>query len=93
MHIGADLERQQKDIKKLKCALLCPDYQQNQQQIYNCLLIHFDSDIIIPTVVSFEEELEDKSYELLFTTVPVHATRGFTCLLYTSRRQMNSACS
>ena len=81
MHIGADLERQQKDIKKLKCALLCPDYQQNQQQIYNCLLIHFDSDIIIPTVVSFEEELEDKSYELLFTTVPVHANQGFTILL------------
>ena len=81
MHIGADLERQQKDIKKLKCALLCPDYQQNQSQIYNCLLIHFDSDILIPTVVSFEEELTDKSYELLFTTVPVHQNRGFTVML------------
>ncbi len=29
----------------------------------------------------FEEELEDKSYELLFTTVPVHANQGFTILL------------
>ncbi len=51
--IGADLERQQKDIKEVEMRAALSDYQQNQQQIYNCLLIHFDSDIIIPTVVSF----------------------------------------
>lgn len=68
MHIGADIERQQKDIKKLRCALLCPDYQQSQQQIYNHLLIHFDSDITIPTICAYEEALDGQDFDIIFTT-------------------------
>lgn len=81
MHIGADLERQQKDIKKLRCALLCPDYQQSQQQIYNYLLIHFDSDITIPTIASFEEDLRDAHYDIIFTTIPLDDAKSSIILI------------
>lgn len=81
MHIGADIERQQKDIKKLRCALLCPDYQQNQQQIYNYLLIHFDSDITIPILCSFEEELSNQETDIIFTTISMKQQSPTTLLI------------
>lgn len=71
MHIGADVERQDQDVHKLKCVLLCPDYQQNQSFIYNYLLIHFDSQISIVQCVSFLHEINDQAYDLLFTTIPI----------------------
>lgn len=69
MHIGADIEHQQKNIKKLRCALLCPDYQQNQQQIYNYLLIHFDSDITLTSVATYETDIEQDDLDIIFTTI------------------------
>lgn len=74
MHIGADVERQDQDIHKLKCVLLCPDYQKNRSFIYNFLLIHFDSQISIIQCVSFVHEINETEYDLLFTTIPVQET-------------------
>lgn len=71
MHIGADVERQDQDIHKLKCVLLCPDYQKNRSFIYNFLLIHFDSQISIIQCVSFVHEINETEYDVLFSTVPV----------------------
>ncbi len=71
MHIGADIERQSSDSGKLKCVLLCPDYQNSRQEIYNYLLIHFDSEIYISAACSYEAQLPDTAIDLLFTTVPV----------------------
>lgn len=71
MHIGADIERLDEDHHKLRCVLLCPDYQKNRSRIYNYLLIHFDSQIQIVQCVSFLHEVQDSSYDVLFTTIPV----------------------
>ena len=71
MHIGADIERQSSDSGKLKCVLLCPDYQNSRQEIYNYLLIHFDSEICISAACSYEAQLPDTAIDLLFTTIPV----------------------
>lgn len=71
MHIGSDIERQDEDIHKLKCVLLCPDYQKNCSHIYNFLLIHFDSQINIVQCVSFAHEITEINYDILFTTIPV----------------------
>lgn len=71
MHIGADIERIDADVHKLKCILLCPDYQETRSRIYNYLLIHFDAQIQILQCVSFLHEIQEEEYDVLFSTVPV----------------------
>ena len=69
MHIGADIERQKQDDAKLQCVLLCPNYQNLQSELCNALLIHFDAQICIIACCSYEEELAELDYDLLFTTI------------------------
>lgn len=69
MHIGADIERQNANNKKLKCILLCPDYYNSQNEIYQYLLANFDSQINIISVCSQEDEIQTDDFDLLFTTI------------------------
>lgn len=71
MHIGADIERQSSESGKLKCILLCPDYQNSRQELCNYLLIHFDTEICIQASCSYESQIPDIPIDLLFTTIPV----------------------
>lgn len=81
MHIGADIERQNSDSGKLKCVLLCPDYQNCRQEIYNYLLIHFDSEICISNAISYETQIPKTPIDLLFTTIPVQNEYSQTLLI------------
>lgn len=69
MHIGAEVERQNKEHKKLKCILLCPDYHNNRSELYHHLLIHFDSQITITATYSYEDEIPPTPFDILFTTI------------------------
>lgn len=81
MHIGADIERQSNDNKKLQCVLLCPDYHNNREQLYNFLLIHFDTQISMVATCSFESEIPDLDFDILFTTIPLqHKYRDVICI-------------
>lgn len=74
MHIGADIERLDEDVHKLRCILLCPDFQETRSHIYNYLLIHFDAQIQILQCVSFQHEIQEQEYDVLFTTIPIEDT-------------------
>ena len=89
MHIGADIERQSSDSGKLKCVLLCPDYQNSRQEIYNYLLIHFDSEICISAACSYEAQLPDTAIDLLFTTIPVQKEYPHMLMIPPLKKAMN----
>lgn len=71
MHIGANIERQNQDSHKLRCILLCPDYQQTRLQLFNYLLIHFDTQIKIVQSISFEHEIKDTNFDCIFSSIPL----------------------
>lgn len=74
LHIGAEIERQKTNDSKIKCILLCPDYMNMTTNIYNKLLIDFGNQINIIKTISYENELENLSYDMLITTIPLKKT-------------------
>lgn len=68
LHIGTELERQKSNEQKLKCILLCPNYLDWREQLYNKLLFHFGSDIHIIEIASHLSEVTSKKYDILITT-------------------------
>ncbi|MDE6951218.1 MAG: PRD domain-containing protein, partial [Lachnospiraceae bacterium] len=81
MHIGADIDRQNSNNKKLQCVLLCPDYYDSQNEIYTYLLSHFDSQIAIISVCAQEDDIADDDFDLLFTTIETRHTYAQTILI------------
>lgn len=73
LHIGAELERQKVDLPKLKCALLCPEYMGFQEKLYHHLLFLFHDELVLLPPVSDEKQLEQQHFDILFTTIPLHA--------------------
>lgn len=71
MHIGADIERQDKASDKLKCVLICPDYQNNREQIHNYLLFHFSNQIEIVNSYTFESNFDEADIDIIFSTIPL----------------------
>ncbi|MDO5405865.1 MAG: PTS sugar transporter subunit IIA [Eubacteriales bacterium] len=74
MHIGAEIERQNTNGSKVPCALLCPDYRNLSSDLSNRLLLNFSNQIDIVCSVNSEEDLKDRQFSILFTTLPVHRT-------------------
>ena len=74
MHIGSNIEKQNKENKKLKCALICPDYQNNRLKLYNFLLIHFGNFIYFSDAVPYESELTKEKFDLVFSTISLQNT-------------------
>ncbi len=89
MHIGADIERQNANNKKLKCILLCPDYYNSQNDIYQYLLANFDSQIHIVSVCSREEHIPAEDFDLLFTTVETAHSYPHTVLIPPFKNAVN----
>lgn len=76
LHVGSEIERQKSNSEKINCILLCPSYRHLAQQLYNNLLIHFDGQINIVSTISYEYQLEQASFDLLLTTIPLqHADK------------------
>ena len=69
LHVGTEIERQQRDEDKLKGVLLCPDYLNTRTYIYNELLENFSKYINIIKIISFEDELKDLNYDILISTI------------------------
>ena len=69
LHVGAELERQRKNIKKVRCVLLCPEYRGIETMIYNQLMLNYSGEIEILAVVPQPEELKNYTFDLLFATV------------------------
>ena len=71
LHVGAELERQRKNTKKVSCVLLCPEYRGIETLIYNQLMLNFSGEIEILTAVPQPDELKNHTFDLLFTTVEI----------------------
>lgn len=85
MHIGAEIERQNKNKSKIPVILLCPDYRSISVNLLNTLMLDFGNQInIIRSIRSekelqqIESELDQLDYMLIFTTIPIAPIKKFT---------------
>ncbi|MDC9587771.1 PTS sugar transporter subunit IIA [Xenorhabdus sp. XENO-10] len=69
LHVGAEFERQKRNITKVGTVLLCPGYRGIENKIYHQLLRDFGDEINIIKVISQPSELEGIEFELLITTI------------------------
>lgn len=77
MHIGADIERQNRDDGKLSCVLLCPDYYGMRDELVAHLLNHLGQQIALTAVCGHEDEIPDTPFDVLISTVnPSRAYRN-----------------
>lgn len=81
LHVGAELERQKLNHKKIPCALLCPGYYGIEERIYNQLLLDFGNDIYITAAVTQFSDLEEHTFDLLFTTVEPEFQENYDTIL------------
>lgn len=72
MHIGAEIERQSQNRSKIPAVLLCPEYRDMSNHVFNKLLLNYSNQInIIRSVHSEQEVKELQYYRILFTTIPL----------------------
>lgn len=71
LHVGTEIERQKTVEAKVSCVLLCPEYLNIGTLLYNKILMDFGEQISIQKLVSFERELENETFDLLITTLPL----------------------
>lgn len=72
MHIGAEIERQNENLSKIKAVLLCPNYRNMASILLNKLMLSFGNQLNIISIVHDEQSLENLHYSILFTTIPLH---------------------
>ncbi|WP_323861525.1 BglG family transcription antiterminator [Xenorhabdus doucetiae] len=77
LHVGAEFERQKRNVTKVKAALLCPSYRGIENKIYHQLLRDFGDEINLIKVVAHPSELESMEFELLITTINISPTRDY----------------
>lgn len=77
LHVGAELERQRNGLRRLRCALLCPEYRDIGAHVREELLRNFGGEIEIAKIVSQPSEVDSPEFDLLFATVDAdcHACR------------------
>ena len=82
LHVGTEIERQKTMQSKVHAILLCPQYLHISTMLKNQLLLDFKEQLTITSVLSFEHELSDKTYDLLITTIPLseHITTLYVLL-------------
>lgn len=71
LHIGAELEGQKRNFSKIKTVVLCPKYMGLDEKLYTRLSQQFGNELNIKAVVSQFSNIENLSFELLITTIPV----------------------
>ena len=69
MHIGADIERQNREDGKLAFVLLCPDYHNNRRELTTALLDSFGAQLTLVASCGQEDEIPHSPFDVLFTTV------------------------
>lgn len=77
IHIGSEIERQSSNHSKIPVVLLCPDYRDMCTNLLNQLLLNFGNQIHVVKSVHQEEELQDLSFAILFSTIPLH--KSYPC--------------
>ena len=73
IHIGAEIERQNMSLTKIRTVLLCPNYRNISTELLNNLLFNFGNQLDIIGNVYTENDLKNLSFSLLLTTVPLDA--------------------
>lgn len=71
LHIGAELEGQKRNFSKIKAVVLCPKYMGLDEKLYAKLSQQFGNELNIKAVVSQFSAIEDLTFELLISTIPV----------------------
>lgn len=70
LHLGAEIERQQMNETKIRCILLCPNYQSMNTHLYNQILSRYGN--LLHIIYSYGQEQEVmEECDLLITTMPV----------------------
>lgn len=69
LHVGAEFERQKRNITKVRTVLLCPSYRGIENKIYHQLLRDFGDEINLIKIISQPAELEGIEFALLITTI------------------------
>lgn len=77
IHIGAEIERQNMNLSKIRTVLLCPNYRDISTDLLNSLLFNFGNQLDIIGNVYNESDLEGLSFSLLLTTIPLKHTYGY----------------
>ncbi|PHM71173.1 BglG family transcription antiterminator [Xenorhabdus kozodoii] len=77
LHVGAEFERQTRNITKVRAVLLCPSYRGIENKIYHQLLRDFGDEINIIQVISQPSELDGMEFELLITTINFSPERDY----------------
>lgn len=69
LHIGGEMERQEKNFDKIKTVLLCPKYLDFDIQMQKQIMVNFNQDIDLLACVGNLEELHNYNFELLISTI------------------------
>ncbi|MGM0240531.1 BglG family transcription antiterminator [Enterococcus sp. AZ103] len=77
LHVGSELEQQKKDLFKISTVLLCPQYMNLDEKLYEQLHQQFGNDLKIEAVISDYNQLKISEIELLITTLPVPVSSSF----------------
>lgn len=81
LHVGTEIERQKKAETKVSCIILCPEYLNIGNLLYNKILMDFGEQISIEKLVSFESEIENEAFDLLITTLPLPESSDYITVL------------
>lgn len=81
MHVGADIERQNREDGKLACVLLCPDYHNSREEIASYLLDNLSAQISLIAACGHEDEIPEVAFDVLFTTVSPAGSYGETVMI------------
>ncbi|WP_314060751.1 BglG family transcription antiterminator [uncultured Vagococcus sp.] len=77
LHVGTEMERQQKNAEKIKCVLLCPDYMAISSRIESFLLANFSHDLHLVSAVRYQHQLASLDFDLLITTIDSEPTSQY----------------
>lgn len=81
IHIGAEIERQNMNLSKIRTVLLCPNYRNISVELLNSLLFNFGNQLDIIGNVYHESDLKDLSFSLLLTTIPLKRSYNYDVVL------------
>lgn len=81
LHVGAELERQKQNRKKISAVLLCPEYYNIKENLFNQLYKYFGNDIYMVDTVSQTQELEGLEFDLLISTVETASQQGYETIV------------
>lgn len=69
LHIGGEMERQEKNQDKIKALLLCPNYLDFDIKMQKQIMFNFDTELELLACVGEPEKVADYSFDLLITAI------------------------